>query len=179
MACPRRRRPPLPPPRPFPPQRRQDVARALRGRVSGVDDLPRKRFGQGGVRPPRVSSRPQRSMRSSRGRCSSWSVAGGPWGEGRKTVGIMSLFFTAASRATASKNSDYHAMLNAIQHGVTIADLQICRKEQQCGLRNIGDWGDGGRLIMLVKNWLSSVLVVPVSGTKKRSMKIKVSRSKK
>ena len=99
--------------------------------IGGVDDLPRKRFGQGGVRPPRVSSRPQRSMRSSRGRCSSWSVAGGPWGEGRKTVGIMSLFFTAASRATASKNSDCHAMLNVIQHGVTIADLRIRRKEQQ------------------------------------------------
>jgi hypothetical protein len=55
----------------------------------------------------------------------------------------MSLFFTAASRATASKNSDRHPMLNAIQHGVTIADLQIRRKEQQCGLRNIGDWGEG------------------------------------
>jgi hypothetical protein len=43
----------------------------------------------------------------------------------------------------ASKNSDRHAMLNAIQHGVTIADLRIQRKEQQCGLCNIGDWGDG------------------------------------
>ena len=52
----------------------------------------------------------------------------------------MSLLFTAASRATASKNSDRHAMLNAIQHGVTIADLQIRRTEQQCGLRSIGDW---------------------------------------
>ena len=31
-------------------------------------------------------------------------------------------------------------MLNAIQHGVMIADLQICK---QCGLRNIGDWGEG------------------------------------
>jgi hypothetical protein len=53
----------------------------------------------------------------------------------------MSLFFTAASRAKASKNRDRHATLNAIQHGVTITDLQICRKEQQYGLRNIGDWG--------------------------------------
>ena len=44
---------------------------------------------------------------------------------------------------TASKNSDHQAMLNAIQHGVTIANLQISRKEQQCGLCNIGDWGEG------------------------------------
>jgi hypothetical protein len=36
---------------------------------------------------------------------------------------IMSLFFTVASRATASKNIHPHAMLNAIQHGVTIAYL--------------------------------------------------------
>jgi hypothetical protein len=34
-------------------------------------------------------------------------------------------------------------MLNAIQHCVTITDLRICRKEQQCGLHNIGDWGEG------------------------------------
>ena len=34
-------------------------------------------------------------------------------------------------------------MLNVIQHGVTIANLRIQRKEQQCGLRNIGDRGEG------------------------------------
>ena len=55
----------------------------------------------------------------------------------------MFLFFTVASHVTASKNSDHQAMLNAIQHGVTIANLQISRKEQQCGLCNIGDWGEG------------------------------------
>ena len=60
-----------------------------------------------------------------------------------------------ASRATASKNSDRHAMLNAIQHGVTIADLLICRKGGQCGFRNIGDWGEGlnhvGKKLALVE----------------------------
>jgi hypothetical protein len=86
---------------------------------------------------------PRWSSRSSWGRCSSWSVACGWWGEGRRTVGIKTLFFTAASRAMASKNSDPHAMLNAIQHGVTIANLRIQRKEQQFGLRNIRDRGEG------------------------------------
>ena len=65
------------------------------------------------------------------------------------------LIFTVASRATASKNSDCHAMLNAIQHGVTIADLLICRKGGQCGFRNIGDWGEGlnhvGKKLALVE----------------------------
>jgi hypothetical protein len=66
-------------------------------------------------------------------------VVGGGAQNSRKYVFI----FMVASRATASKNSDHHAMLNVIQHGMTIADLQIRRKEQQCGLRNIGDWGEG------------------------------------
>ena len=79
------------------------------------------------------------------------SVACGWWGEGRRTVGLKTLFLTAASRATASKNSDRHAMLNAIQHGVVIADLQIRRKEQQCGLRNNKEWGEGLNHV-LVKN---------------------------
>ena len=46
-------------------------------------------------------------------------------------------------------------MLNAIQHGVTIADLLICRKGGQCGFRNIGDWGEGlnhvGKKLALVE----------------------------
>ncbi len=69
-------------------------------------------------------------------------VGGG--GKGRRTVGIKSLFFTAASCAAASKNRDRHAMLNAIQHGVMIANLQIQRKEQQCELHNIVDQGEVG-----------------------------------
>ena len=67
-------------------------------------------------------------------------------------------------------------MLNAIQHGVTIADLQIRRKEQQCGLRNIGDWGEGlnhvGEKLALVV--LSLRRFLAVSGTKKWSAEIKV-----
>ena len=43
---------PPPPPCQFPPQHRQDIACALGGRVGGVDDLPRKQFGQGSVGPP-------------------------------------------------------------------------------------------------------------------------------
>ena len=54
----------------------------------------------------------------------------------------MSVFFTAASHATASKNSNCQAILNAIQHVVMIANLRIRWKEQQCGLCNIGDWGE-------------------------------------
>jgi hypothetical protein len=81
-----------------------------------------------------------------------------------------------ASRATASKNSNCHAMLNAIQHGVTIADLQICRKGGQCGFRNIGDWGEGfnhvGKKLALVE--LSLLSSQRVSGTKKGRLKIKV-----
>ena len=75
-------------------------------------------------------------------------------------VNIMSLLFMPASHVTASKNSNCHAMLNAIQLGMTIPDLQICRKEQQCGLRNIGDWGEGlnhvGEKLALVSRLFSS-----------------------
>jgi hypothetical protein len=81
-----------------------------------------------------------------------------------------------ASRATASKNSDRHAMLNVIQHGVTIADLQICRKGGQCGFRNIGDWGEGlnhvGKKLALVE------LLSKGFWHQKREHKNKGSRSK-
>jgi hypothetical protein len=84
------------------------------------------------------------------------------------------------SRATARKNSDRHAMLNAIQHGVTSPDLRIRRKEHQCGLCNIGDWGEGlnhvGEKLALVM--LSLRRFLAVSGTKKRSTKIKVPAQK-
>ena len=68
-------------------------------------------------------------------------------------------------------------MLNAIQHGVTIANLRIRRKEQQCGLRNIGDWGEG---LNHVGEKLA--LVAKVSGCfwhQKTEHKNKGSRSKK
>ncbi len=69
-------------------------------------------------------------------------------------------------------------MLNAIQHGVTIVNLQICRKGGQCGLRNIGDWGEGlnhvGKKLALVE-----LLSRRVSGTKKGSTQIKVPAQKK
>jgi hypothetical protein len=82
-----------------------------------------------------------------------------------------------ASRATASKNSNRHIMLNVIQHGVTIANLQIRRKGSQCGFRNIGDWGEGinhvGKILALV------VLSLKGFWHQKTEHKYKGSRSKK
>jgi hypothetical protein len=67
-------------------------------------------------------------------------------------------------------------MLNAIQHGLTIADLRICRKRGQCGFRNIGDWGEGlnhvGKKMALIEALVA--LVAKESGTKKGSTKIEV-----
>ena len=72
-------------------------------------------------------------------------------------------------------------MLNVIQYGAMIADLQICRKEQQYGLRNIGDWGEGlncvGEKMALISGLFSFSL--PKTLPPKKEHENKGSRSKK
>jgi hypothetical protein len=70
-------------------------------------------------------------------------------------------------------------MLNAIQHGMMIADLQIRRKEQQCGLCNIGDWGEGlnhvGEKMALVgvRRALVGLFLAPKNGARKKGFLLK------
>ncbi len=109
--------------------------------------------------------------------CRRWVVGGGA----QNSRNYVFIFYGGLPRDGKQKKGNCHAMLNAIRHGVTIANLQIHRKEQQCGLRNIGDWGEGlnhvGEKLALVV--LSLRRFLAVSGTKKWSTKIKVPAQKK